>query len=424
MRRGITATALAATLALAATACGSDGESAAARARAASSPARSPGGTPRPSAARTRSSRSSSRTSEAKHPGIKVKYVNVPFGEAQNKFKNAAQSGSGAPDVIRSEVAWTPEFADPRLPRAAGRHPRAEEREGLPAGRPLARTKYNDKTYAVPQVIDSLGHLLQQEAAQGGRASKCPSHVERVEDRARDVKDKTGKTGLYLAYDAYWFLSFLYGEGGDLLDAQSKTITVDTPASVKAMAVVDDLITSGAAKTAIHDSYANAMTALKDGKAAMIYNGPWALSEIYQGRSSRTRRTWASRPSRRDRSRPGAPQGGRNLAIYAGSKNLDASYEFVRFMSTPESQARVAKEMSLLPTRTSVYYNPDVRPTRTSPSSSPSSTGRRAALDPRGRPALPAALETEYTVARRRQATPEEGSRRSTASTASSRTGV
>ncbi len=47
-----------------------------------------------------------------KHPKVTVKYVNVPFGEAQNKFKNAAQSGSGAPDVIRSEVAWTPEFAD------------------------------------------------------------------------------------------------------------------------------------------------------------------------------------------------------------------------------------------------------------------------------------------------------------------------
>nr|BFE77874.1 hypothetical protein GCM10020093_004750 [Planobispora longispora] len=77
----------------------------------------------------------------------------------------------------------------------------------------------------------------------------------------------------------------MYGEGGDMLDVQGKKITVNSPENVKAMGVVSDLITSGAAaKPAIQDSYANAMTALKDGKAAMIYNGPWALSEIYQGK--------------------------------------------------------------------------------------------------------------------------------------------
>ena len=45
------------------------------------------------------------------YPNVKINYQSVPFGEAQNKFKTAAQSGSGAPDVFRSEVAWTPGFA-------------------------------------------------------------------------------------------------------------------------------------------------------------------------------------------------------------------------------------------------------------------------------------------------------------------------
>src|SRR6478735_7686121 len=45
------------------------------------------------------------------YPNIKINYQSVPFSEAQNKFKTAAEAGSGAPDILRAEVAWVPEFA-------------------------------------------------------------------------------------------------------------------------------------------------------------------------------------------------------------------------------------------------------------------------------------------------------------------------
>ena len=48
---------------------------------------------------------------EVKYPNIKVNYVNVPFSDAKDKFKTAAQSGNGAPDVLRADVGWTPAFA-------------------------------------------------------------------------------------------------------------------------------------------------------------------------------------------------------------------------------------------------------------------------------------------------------------------------
>lgn len=48
---------------------------------------------------------------EKEHPEVDVKYVNVPFGEANAKFKNAAGGNSGAPDVMRTEVAWVVDFA-------------------------------------------------------------------------------------------------------------------------------------------------------------------------------------------------------------------------------------------------------------------------------------------------------------------------
>ncbi|WP_214109862.1 extracellular solute-binding protein [Acrocarpospora catenulata] len=297
---------------------------------------------------------------EAKYPKIKVKYVNVPSDQAQGQFQTAAQAGTGAPDVIRSEVAWTSQFASlGYLQPLDGTRAVDNESDYLPG--PLSSTKYEGKTYAVPQVTDTLALLYNKRLLKEAGYEEAPKSVEELKQVALDVKAKTGVNGLALNVDSYFLLPFIYGEGGDLLDVTNKKIVVDTPQNAKAMSDVADLVASGAAaKPAIQDSYANAMTALKDGKAAMIYNGPWALSEIYQGAEFKDKTNLGIAPVPAGTVKAGAPTGGWNLAIYAGSKNLDASYEFLRFMSSAESLATVSGELGLLPTRSSSFESPKV----------------------------------------------------------------
>ncbi|MER6826007.1 extracellular solute-binding protein [Streptosporangium sp. NPDC000563] len=366
MRRAFSAATIVAALALAVSACGGgDAGTAAPAQSAAADPSKITGeitwwDTVRPDSEGP-TFQALIQDFQAKYPGIKVKYVNVPSDQAQNQFQTAAQAGAGAPDVIRSEVAWTSQFASlGYLQPLEGTRAVENEADFLPG--PLSSTKYDGKTYAVPQVTDTLALIYNKRLLKEAGHEEAPTTVEELKQTALDVKKKTGANGLALNVDSYFLLPFMYGEGGDLLDVQNKKITVNSPENAKAMATVSDLITSGAApKPAIQDSYANAMTALKDGKAAMIYNGPWALSEIYQGKEFKDKENLGIAPVPAGSVKAGAPTGGWNLAIYAGSKNLDASYEFVRFMSTPEAQAKVAKEISLLPTRVSAYDNPDVQ---------------------------------------------------------------
>lgn len=109
MRRGIAATALVASLALAATACGgsdsgsdkSDGPTTITWWDTSNATNEAP------------TYKALAQQFEKANPDIKVKYVNVPFDQAQNKFDTAAGS-KGAPDILRSEVGWTP-----RSPRRA-----------------------------------------------------------------------------------------------------------------------------------------------------------------------------------------------------------------------------------------------------------------------------------------------------------------
>ncbi|MEU5556596.1 extracellular solute-binding protein [Streptomyces globisporus] len=352
MRRGITATALVAALALAATACGSDDETG-------SKSSGELSGTvtwwdTSSVGSEDKVFKKLAEGFEEKHPKVDVKYVNVPFGEAQNKFKNAAQAGDGAPDVIRSEVAWTPDFANlGYLAPLDGTAALKNQDDFLKQA--VASTKYEDKTYAVPQVIDSMGIFYNKKMFEEAGV-EAPANLADLKTVAKKIKDKTGKTGLYLrGDDPYYFLSFLYGEGGDMVDAGSKSVTIDKPEGVKAFKAVKELVDDGTAKTDASDGWENMMQAFKNGDVAMMINGPWAVADTLTGKEFTDKGNLGVAPVPAGSAAQGAPQGGHNLAVYAGSKNLDASYAFVEYMTSVDSQATAAGELNLLPTRTSAY---------------------------------------------------------------------
>ncbi|MER5737507.1 MULTISPECIES: extracellular solute-binding protein [unclassified Streptomyces] len=345
-----------------------------------------------------------------KHPKVTVKYVNVPFGEAQNKFKNAAQAGAGAPDVIRSEVAWTPDFANlGYLAPLDGTAALKDEGDFLPQA--AASTKYNGKTYAVPQVIDSMGVFYNKKIFKEAGV-EVPKNIAELKTVSATIKEKTGKTGLYLrGDDPYWFLSFLYGEGGDMVDAESKTVTVDNEAGVKAFKTVKDLVDSKAAITDATNGWDNMQAAFKDGKVAMMINGPWAVADTYAGKEFADKANLGIAPVPAGSAGQGAPQGGHNLAVYAGSKNLDASYAFVEYMTSVENQAKTTQELSLLPTRQSAYLQKDVAKNEMIGFFKPVV---EKAVE---RPWIPEAgslftpLGTEYTKVLTGQTTPEQGAK-------------
>ncbi|QSS90388.1 extracellular solute-binding protein [Streptomyces sp. M54] len=353
MRRGITATALVAALALAATACGSDDESGGGKSSGELSGTVTWWDTSSVGS-EDKVFKKLAEGFEKQHPKVDVKYVNVPFGEAQNKFKNAAQAGDGAPDVIRSEVAWTPDFANlGYLAPLDGTAALKNQDDFLKQA--VASTKYDGKTFAVPQVIDSMGVFYNKKMFKEAGVD-APADLDDLKTVAKKIKDKTGKTGLYLrGDDPYYFLSFLYGEGGDMVDASSKTVTIDKPEGVKAFKAVKELVDDGTAKTDASDGWENMMQAFKNGDVAMMVNGPWAVADTLTGSEFTDKDNLGVAPVPAGSSAQGAPQGGHNLAVYAGSKNLEASYAFVEYMTSVDSQATAAGELNLLPTRTSAY---------------------------------------------------------------------
>lgn len=362
MRRGIGATAVIAALALAATACGSDdgGND-------------SSNGKIEGTVTYWDTSNDGEKDTykkiaedfEKKHPKVDVKYVHVNFGDANQKFKNAAGGNSGAPDVMRTEVAWVADFAHLGYLQPLDGTPALDKKDDYLRTAAGSGT-FEGKTYAAPQVTDTLG-LFYNKRLLKKAGVEVPESFADLKKNAEKIKDKTGATALYLrGDDPYWYLPYLYGEGGDLLDPKKKKVTVDEKPGVRAFAEMKDLVDSKAAVTDSSDGQENGIKAFQEGKVAMIVDGPWDIALAREGKEFK-----GGNAGKKDNlgvaavpagsKAQGSPQGGWNLSVYAGSKNLRASQEFVKYMSSAEVQQRTTEELSLLPTRKSVYEQPSVQ---------------------------------------------------------------
>src|SRR5688572_6635720 len=241
------------------------------------------------------------------YPDVTIKHEVVPFDQTQNKFKTAAESGSGAPDILRAEVAWTPEFASLGYLYALD-GTAALENNFLET--PLSSNVYEGKTYGVPQVTDTLGLMYNKALFEkaGLDPEAPPTTWEEVREAAKALKSEAKVDGM----------------------------------SVKPTA---------------NDPYGTMMTLFKEQKVGMIINGPWEVAGISDDPNFGGIDNLGVAPVPAGGAGQGAPVGGHNYVVYSGmdDEKAEAAAAFIAFMSSAESEAFIADELGLLPGNADAY---------------------------------------------------------------------
>jgi len=299
---------------------------------------------------------------ETKNSGIKIEMQQVPFSDAQNKYKVAAQAGN-APDVFRAEIAWTPEYAAMGLLLPVDNFLSAEDRaDYLPA--PMKYNIYNGKTWGVPQVTDALALLYNKRMFKEAGIEAPPQTMDEFVAIAKKLTNPAkGQYGFVLRGDSYWFQPFLWAFGGGLID-ENKNIFINTPAAVEGLKFMIDLRDRYQVVPKDIDyanDYVNMMTGFKEGKFAMIFNGPWATSDILGGKEFQDKANFGVAPIPKGPKGQGSPVGGHNYVISANTKNAEAAWKFITHINSKENQAKFAVRNNLLPTRRSAYEDPAVK---------------------------------------------------------------
>ncbi|MFD1151264.1 extracellular solute-binding protein [Saccharothrix hoggarensis] len=290
--------------------------------------------------------------------GYKVKTETVAFDQALNNYRTAAQGGQG-PDVFRAEVAWVPQLAKLGYVEDLTGTDLAKDTSDF-LDTPLGSTKFEGKSYGVPQVTDSLA-LFYNKKLLADAGVEPPKTWEELKAAAAKLG---GEKTIFINNDAYYALPFIYGAGGDLVDADAKKIVVNSAENVKALETAKGLLDAKAASTALDpaNSYNNMQAAFTSGEVAMVVNGPWSVADYLKGAAFTDPANLGIAPVPGDTAGKGsAPVGGHNYVVRKGTKAKDSSIKFIACMSSVESQAQVAKELGLLPTRKSAYENADVK---------------------------------------------------------------
>ena len=281
------------------------------------------------------------------HPDIVVKAEWQEYSAAINKFITQANAGN-PPDVIRIPNDRLGEVAEMGfLEPLDGYMDPTLWRSYLPQA--LDAMTYDGHLYALPASYDSLLVIYNRDLVKGNISENWT-----LEDMVSIAQNSSAEYGLvFPTTSSYWWFPFQYGFGGEIFH-DGKPVVNDN-ASVAATKFIRSLVSKGIMPGTPVDEQ-TMVTYFTSGKAAMIIEGPWKISEIQlavpnYGLAVLPRAI-----------RPLAPLVGyKGYAIARDSPNKALAFDLIKFLTSYEVEKEFAVNAHTSPTRWDVFEDPQVK---------------------------------------------------------------
>lgn len=284
--------------------------------------------------------------------GIKITTLPVPYDALADKITAAVPRGKG-PDIFI--------FAQDRLGGwvEAGKTiepidfyvDKATKDRFLPST--AEAMTYRGTLYALPFNYKVITMVYNKKLL-----TKIPKTTGELVTIAKSLTDaSTGRFGV-----AYWYSNFYYHAilmnafGGGAFDAAGKPI-LNCEGNAKSL----DLLLKWVDKDKFlpaEPSTALVTALFNDGKAAIVFSGPWFLGEIAKGIDYGLAPLPTVDEAGGKPMRPWMTVEG--VYIAAGSKNKDAAYDFVKYVTDVEAAKIMAVEGRQTPANKLVYNDPQV----------------------------------------------------------------
>ena len=306
---------------------------------------------------------------EEQNPDIRIKEEVLPAtSDQQHQFYVTSLEGRASNfDVISLDVIWIPEFAQAGwLDDLTDRISPDEVRKFLEG--PVGADTYNGRLYAVPWYVDA-GILYYRKDLLEKHGLEPPHTQEELVASARKVLDAEGDPGLYgfiwqgKQYEGLVCvaLEFIRGNGGRIMDTEGHCRLAD-PRVEYALSFMRDLISVNGVSPNLVTTADEESTRHTFGRGRALYMRNWPYAwNLFQEEGSKVRGLIGvvAMPPFSGNSSVGT-LGGWQLGINKYSRNKDASWRFVEFMTSYESQKSLARGAGFKPSRKAVYSDPDL----------------------------------------------------------------
>jgi multiple sugar transport system substrate-binding protein len=302
----------------------------------------------------------------------KVTFVegNADTGQRLDKLRTQFQAGGENLDVILGDVIWTAELAaNGWVTDLSDRFPESAQKRYLPGS--VEAIMYDDKPYAVPWFTDTGLLYYRKDLLKQSGYDGPPRTWDELKEMSRKVMGASGTKFGFVFQGARYEggvcdgCEFIWGHGGNVLDpSDPNKVIVDSPEAIAGLATERSMITDGVSPQAVtvykEDESAGAF--LND-DAVFLRNWPYVYSLVGSSDYPKldTQQVGVSELPSSDGKPGNGTVGDQPLYISTSSKNPDAAWKFIQFMSSAEQQKTRAIEGSYLPTLSSLYDDPEIQ---------------------------------------------------------------
>jgi multiple sugar transport system substrate-binding protein len=305
-----------------------------------------------------------------KKTGIDVKVQLVGWDVQFDRIRNAAVSGEG-PDVTQAGTTQVPFFA--ALDGFEDISGRVGEIGGEDAYAPgvwqTTQVSGRDGVYAVPWFTEARAIYYRKDLLK--KAGVDPKTAFTDWDAFRNTLQKLKDSGAVDNMDTYAFgtpgkaafdlvhhvMPFVWDAGGAELNEDATESTINSPEAQEGVQFVADLLPAGLYDpTALEKDGQQVEDSFKGGRLAVWIGGPWVLATVNRKDDDvwkpEVRKNVGVAPM------PTGPSGeaytfvgGSNLMMFKSSKNKDAAWELMKFLSQDKTQTAYAGLMGMFPAR-------------------------------------------------------------------------
>lgn len=298
------------------------------------------------------------REFEAMYPGVKVRWVDVPYDLGMQRYLKSFASGR-APDVINLSsdflskaisVGSLLEIEEEVLDRAGI--------EYLPAA--LETGRFRGRLFALPWYLNTYVTIYNTQLITnaGFDVSDLPLSFSEFLMVAREYYHRTGRHFFFLTIGKDSFLPMiLESEGVPLLDETGTRAIFNTPAGVEVVDQWVQLFRDGALPREAISSRATAISQpFQAGLVAALFTGPVFLRHIRD-----------NAPGIYEVTEVGAPLVGKtgrhelavmSVGISSQTRHPDIATKFALFLTNPENQTEFARHTIIFPSTPASYDDP------------------------------------------------------------------
>jgi multiple sugar transport system substrate-binding protein len=303
------------------------------------------------------------------HPNITIQFQNVSADNAAQKLTTQI-AGGNPPDVAYIDASNTSDFASRdalvNLDAYISRSSIVKPDDYVDAFKTFVT--YDNHMWGLPIDGESTGLFYRTDLFAAAGIKSPPKTWDEFEADAQKLTDPAKKQYGYEVFApeaAYYWYPWLYQAGGDLLSADGKDVTFDSPEAQKAAAFYVNLAKYSPPDYLNSNSY-DGRVAFAQGKVGMYMAGSWLAGTLHS-EDPQIDDKWSTAPLPSGSAGCKTTIAGDSLVELAASKHPDAAWLWIEYLSQPKILAdwtyKSANGTELPPLK-SLLNSPDLAKTK------------------------------------------------------------